>query len=221
MAKSNQICLRDQADVAGAEAGMPIRARLTRRDRARSVLRLLAALLCSCAPVVTSTTPRDVRTVVVLPVDNRTGSALYADAPPLVGLLREEPPPSRLTAPDILTAELRRELAARGFTVLVREENVRSAAEAAQVVAAAGIDAPALLVRLWTWDASAPSHVLFVDVRLDATLVAPDGRVLWQATFPSRPVDGGGASSVTLAYPAVARRVVGATLGDLAPAASP
>jgi hypothetical protein len=173
--------------------------------------------LASCTAIVASPAPRDVRTVVVLPVDNRTGSPLYADAPPLVGLLRDEPARSRVTAPDILTAELRRELAARGFTVLVREENVRSAGEAAQVVTTAGIDAPALLVRLWTWDPSAPSHVLYVDVRLDATLVAPDGRVLWQASFPARPVDGGGASSVTLAYPEVARRVVAATLGDLAP----
>lgn len=166
-----------------------------------------------------SPAPRDARSIVVLPVDNRTGSALYADAPPLVGLLRDEPARARLTAPDILTAELRKELATRGFTVLVREDSAGSVAEAARHLTAAGIDAPALLVRLWTWDPIAPSHVLYVDVRLDATLVAPDGRVLWQATFPARPVDGGGASSVTLAYPEVARRVVAATLGDLAPAA--
>ena len=49
----------------------------------------------------------------------------------------------------------------------------------------------------------------------------PDGRILWEAHLPTHPVDGGGAGSVALAYPEVARRVAATTVGGLAPAAPP
>ncbi len=192
------------------------------RTRSRLLLHLLAVLLSSCAPLVTSTTPRDVDTIVVLPVDNRTGNPLYADAAPLLGMLRDAPAAHRATASGILTDELRAELSRRGFRVLQPEptsggmaEPVRSAEEAARWAAAAGLDAPVLYVSLSRWDATAMSHVLYVDVALDATLVHPEGRILWTSRLPARPIDGGGASSVALAYPAVARRVVTLVLADL------
>jgi len=192
--------------------------------RSRPLLNLLAVVLTSCAPVVTSPAPRGVDTIVVLPVDNRTGSPLYADAPPLLGVLREEPAAHRVTASDILTDELRAELARRGFRVLrpepeagTPEPAVRSAEQAAQWALAAGVTAPVLYVSLSRWDAAAMSHVLYVDVELAATLVRPDGRVLWTSRLPARPIDGGGASSVSLAYPAVARRIVELVVADLRP----
>jgi len=71
-------------------------------------------------------------------------------------------------------------------------------------------------VQLWVWDATSPSHLVYVDVKLDAFLVAPaTAAILWQASFPSSPVDAGGASSVSLAYPVVARRVADATIAGL------
>lgn len=195
-----------------------------RRRGACACLVLAIVALAGCSGVVASPAPPGVGAIVVLPVDNRTGSDLYADAPPLVGILRDTPD-QRTTAADILTAALQRHLAGRGFAIVGPAAlaggpdagPVRSAEEAARRLVAAGIDSPALYVRLWIWDAAAPSHVLFVDVKLDATLVAPDGRVLGQARFPATPVDAGGASSVALAYPQVARRVAAVTVDDLIP----
>lgn len=102
---------------------------------------MLLPLAVGCARVTRSPAPRDVRTIIVLPVDDRTGSALYADAPPLLAVLRG-----------------------------------------------------------------------------NAALVAPDGRVLWTCHVPATPIDGGAASSVTLAYPQVARSVAQLVLRDLTPA---
>jgi hypothetical protein len=183
-------------------------------------------MVAACSQVVASPSPVSLTAIVVLPVENRTGSELYADAPPLVGILRDTPEAHRTTAADILTAELQRHLGERGFTVLApaavtdgqNAAPVRSTEQAAQLLTSSGIDAPALFVRLWIWDAAAHSHAIYVDVKLDATLVAPDGRILWQARFPASPVGAGGASSVSLAYPQVARRVAGATLATLVPA---
>jgi hypothetical protein len=203
----------------------------SRRAVYRPMRRLLALLLVSaCAPLATTPSPRGLSAILVLPVDNRTGNPLYADAPPLLlGVLRDTPEPPRVTAADILTDELRRELSRRGFRVLVPEASagmpavppVRSVEQAEQWASGAGVETPVLYVSLSRWDATAMSHVLYVDVALDATLVQPDGRVLWTSRLPARPIDGGGASSVSLAYPAVARRVAELVIADLRPAASP
>lgn len=191
------------------------------------MLLLVALGVAGCARVVVGPAPADVRTIAVFPVDNRTGDALYADAPPLLGILRDAPDEQRVTAADVLTEAFRRELAARGFALAPSAgpadgplaAPVRSPAEAAQRLAALGSDATALFVQLWLWDSTAQSHVVYVDVKLDAFLVAPaTGRILWQAHFPASPVAAGGAGSVSLAYPEVARRVVAATIADLRPA---
>lgn len=200
--------------------------RQSRRCALCACLVVALTVLAGCGRVVASPSPTGVATIAVFPVDNRTGSDLYADAPPLVGILRDGPEAHRTTAADILTVELQRQLTERGFVVVTpalprdgaEAAPVRNIEQAAQRLSASDIDAAALYVRLWIWDAAAHSHVLFVDVKLDATLVARDGSVLWQARFPAQPVDAGGASSVTLAYPAAARRVAAATLAGLTPA---
>jgi len=203
---------------------------LVLRTVSRPVPHVLAALvLASCAPVTTSPAPRGVGAILVLPVDNRTGSPLYADAPPLLlGVLGEASETRRVSAGDVLTDELHSELSRRGFRVLVPESAtgsdpalaIRSAEQAADWASKAGVEAPVLYVSLSRWDPTAMSHVLYVDVELDATMVSPDGRVLWRSRVPARPIDGGGASSVSLAYPAVARRVAELVLADLRPAPS-
>lgn len=164
----------------------------------------------------------------MFPVDNRTGSELYADAPPIAGVFGL-PTRRRVTAADILTDELARELAARGFRVLTPpsapygepEAPVVTAQEAARRLASAKLDADGLYVRLRRWNPASASHLLYVDVMLDATLVAPDGRVLWTAELPATPIDGGGASSVSLGYPEVARRVAELVTSDLRPQPHP
>lgn len=160
----------------------------------------------------------------MFPVDNRTGSELYADAPPIASFLGYPTRP-RITAADLLTDALAGELAARGFRVAAppgpppgeTEAPIGSAQEAARRLASAKLDADGLYVRLRRWSPASASHLLYVDVMLDATLVAPDGRVLWTAELPATPIDGGGASSVSLGYPEVARRVAELVTSDLRP----
>ena len=189
------------------------------------VLSLLLPL-ASCTRLVASPTPPDVDTIAVFPVDNRTGRDLFADAPPIAGWFGYPTRP-RVTAADILTEEFARELAARGFRVIAPPPGpggepappVGSAAEAARRLADAKLDADGLYVRLRSWNPTSASHLIYVDVMLDATLVAPDGRVLWTAELPATPIDGGGASTVALGYPEVARRVVERVIENLRPAA--
>lgn len=190
------------------------------------VLLLLLLPLAACTRLVASPTPHDVDTIAVFPVDNRTGRDLFADAPPISGFFGYPTRP-RVTAADILTDEFARGLAARGFRVTAPPPSpegepaapVGSAAEAARRLADAKLDADGLYIRLRRWNPTSASHLVYVDVMLDATLVAPDGRVLWTAELPATPIDGGGASSVALGYPEVARRVVERVIENLRPTA--
>lgn len=160
----------------------------------------------------------------MFPVDNRTGSELYADAPPIAGFFGY-PDRARVTAADILTDALARELVDRGFRVIAPPPAPQnsvprapaSVRDVAEHLASAKVDADGLYVRLGRWNPASASHLLYVDVMLDATLVAPDGRVLWTAELPSSPIDGGGASSVALGYPEVARRVAEMVTANLHP----
>ena len=201
-----------------------------RRPRAGWSPRLLSWVvllsLAACTRIVTSPSPAGVATIAVFPVDNRTGSDLYADAPPIAGFFGYATR-RRVTAADLLTDELAHALVARGFRVLpfpaapsvTIEPPVASAPDAARRLADAGINAGGLYVRLRRWNPAAASHLLYVDVMLDATLVAPDGRALWTAELPATPIDGGGASSVALGYPEVARRVAELVTAKLRPSA--
>lgn len=183
-------------------------------------------MVASCAALVTTPAPPALRTIAVLPVDNRTGSPLYADGPSLLGLI-DQRSGGRITAGDLLGDALRSALAECGFTVLDLTraagpgDAVPDVAAAARRVATLGSDAAGLYVRLTVWDGSAASHLLYVDVALDAALVRPDGTVIWEAHLPATPIDGGGASSVSLGYPVVARTVAQRITADLRPATTP
>jgi hypothetical protein len=190
---------------------------------------LLAALLASagCTRLVVAPSPRGVAAIAVLPVDNRTGSELFVDAPPLLlGLLRDAPAPPRLTVPDLLAENARRRLAEQGFSVVpaavVRDalagRTTASAADAVRALREAGVTAPALYLTLWRWDPDAASRPTFVDVKLDMVLLAArDAPPLWQARLPAQPVEGDGTGTISFAYPAVARRVVDDMLAALRP----
>lgn len=183
---------------------------------------LVVLLAGGCSRLSTTPAPPDVRTVMVLPVDNRTGSTLEAEAPPLLGLLGREPSTPAITAADLLTQALRTSLRERGFATSAGPppgtSGIGSPEEAARLVAASSPDAAALYTRLRVWEAASRSHLVYVDVALDAWLVAPDGRALWTAHLPATPIDGGGASSVSLGYPEVARRVADLVTSGLRPA---
>ena len=185
-----------------------------------------AVLLGGCTRLVTSPAPPELRTIVVLPVDNRTGSPLDAEPPALVGLLGRETARPPITAADLLTLALRAALEQRGFAATIASSApgpspAASPDDAARRAAADAPDAAALHTQLRVWESTSRSHLLYVDVALDATLVAPDGRTLWTAHLPATPIDGGGASSVSLGYPEVARRVADLVTSDLRPAQRP
>lgn len=200
--------------------------RSARRAKARSLAALLAvAVLPACASrLVVAPSPPDVHAVVVLPLENRTGSDLFVDAPPLPSIFRDVPA-TRVTVPVLLRDELQRQLVARGFRILDAPPHtgpeprpVTGPEEAARRVAELGLEATALYGQVERWDPDDPSHITYVDVALDLFLAAPDGRVVWEAHWPASPFPAGGATSVALAYPSVARRVVADAIADLEPA---
>lgn len=158
----------------------------------------------------------------VLPVDNRTGSPLDAEPPPLASILGQEPSRRTITAADLLTGALRTALAERGFAATVVDPGrpITTPEDAARFAAASDSNAVALYTRLQVWEATSMSHLVYVAVSLEASLVAADGRVVWTADLPPTPIDGGTASSVTLGYPEVARRVAALVVGDLRPVAT-
>jgi hypothetical protein len=212
-------------------ASVPRRRRWLRRRPPGTVppalLLVLVASCAACTHVASTPPPSGVRSVAVLPVDNRTGSELYADAPPLVGLLGGVSPP-RVTVPDLIADELARQLAARGFTVVATPRasdathGPPSPDQAAAWLRAHDVDAPGLYARLERWSPNESSHLVYVDVALELWLLDPaSGSPLWQATLPATPISGGGASTVSLGYPEVARQVVTRLLDRLGPPPPP
>jgi hypothetical protein len=212
---------------AGNDVGRPGR---PMRRALRPVAAVALALLCASAPgctrLITTPRPAGVGTIAVLPVENRTGSELYADAPPLLlAVLSDAAEPPRVTVGDLLVAEARRRLAAQGFVVVdaarVLPPGARSpgsAADAAEALRRAGGDAAVLYLTLARWDPDQASRPTYVDVELDMVLL--DGRSaqpIWRAHLPAQPVDGDGTGTISLAYPAVARTVVARMLAGLAP----
>ncbi|MBY0274793.1 hypothetical protein K2Z84_05605 [Candidatus Binatia bacterium] len=201
----------------------PASARAYERALARALLLgLLAALVPGCSRLVTTPAPSDLRTVVVLPVDNRTGSPLDAEGPLLLSILGREPSRRPVTAPDLLTDALRSALERRGVEASIAVPSVGAPAvsevgEMARLLASS-TDAPdplALRTTLRVWESTSRSHLLYVAVALDAALVDREGRTVWSAHLPATPIDGGGASSVALGYPEVARRVAELVTADL------
>jgi hypothetical protein len=185
---------------------------------------LLVVLHAGCSRLVTSPSPAGVHTVLVLPVDNRTGSPLDAEAPSLGDLIGRAPQRPPVTAADLLTTALRLALAERGFAARLETpppgaEPIASPEAAGRFVAQAAPDAVALYTRLRVWETTSRSHLLYVDVALDAWLVTATGATVWTAHLPATPIDGGGASTVSLGYPEVARRVAELVTNDLQPAA--
>jgi hypothetical protein len=174
---------------------------------------------------VVSPSPAGIRNVLVLPVDNRTGSPLDAEAPALGDLFGREPARPSITAADLLTSALRSALAERGFAARVEGRPpggtpIAGPEEAGRFAGRTAPDAIALYTRLGVWEATSRSHLVYVDVALDAWLVSPAGEVVWTAHLPATPIDGGGASTISLGYPEVARRVAELVTDDLHPASA-
>ncbi len=159
----------------------------------------VAAGGCVRTPV-RSAPPPALRTVAIAPPINLTGDELIVEGGSLLEKYVLDTP--RVTVPEILTAEARRQLAARGVTVIAAD-------------APAGA-APVLHLELRRWQPDAPFKPTYIIVALTASLVAPDThRVLWSAEHPSRPVSTAGAISVANADLIAAARVMSEVLASL------
>lgn len=131
---------------------------------------------------------------------------------------------TRAAVPDQLDAALRQTLAARGIAVAApRGESAIPAATlraATEAVIASGLDAPALFVALDKWEAENTDFPAFVNVALSASLIAPDGRLLWTTRRDARPVATRGASGLAAAYARAAGEVATWLVGSWQPASA-
>ena len=188
-------------------------------------LRCLPVLLLAgaCARPVAPPPPRDlIRTVAVLPPNNRTGDPLLVAGASM--LEKYALASDRVTVPDVLASEARLQLAHRGFTVVPPDEVERasqgrapgSPQAAAEIAARAKLAGVALYIEIRRWEPDAPTHPAFVLVGLGASLVDPaTGRVVWSAERPTSPVPSPGEVALGPAYVTAARKVMAELLAPL------
>jgi len=187
-----------------------------------SWLSLVAAYGCARPPAVPPP-PTAVRTVAVFPPNNRTGDLLLIAGASFYEkyVARTD----RVTVPDVLASEARRQLARRGFTVVppaLLDAMTGDHAPAAAQDAAAGaarnkLDAAVLYIEIRRWEVDVPVHPTFVIASVAVTLIDPDGRVLWTLDHPSRPVATPGVVNLGDAYTIAAQRLMEEMLSALRP----
>jgi hypothetical protein len=186
-----------------------------------SWLSLVVACGCARPPAVTPPPPA-VRTVAVFPPNNRTGDLLLiAGASFYVKYVART---DRITVPDVLAAEARRQLARRGFTVvppdlvdaMISGHAPASAQDAAAVAARNKLEAAVLYIEVRRWEVDVPVHPAFVIASVAVTLIDPtDGSVLWTMDHPSRPVATPGVINLGDAYAIAARTLIQQMLAAL------
>jgi len=190
---------------------------------------LLLVLAAACAHPVASPPPRDIpRTVAVLTPGNRTGDPLLVAGTSF--LEKYALKTDRVTVPDVLASEARRQLERRGFTV-VPADAVESATQgrapgspqaAAEIASRAKLDGLALYLDIRRWDPDAPTQPSFIVVALTAALVDPGtARVVWSAERPAAPVPTPGEVTLGSAYVTAARKVTEELLAPLGPERPP
>lgn len=181
------------------------------------LLLLLPVLTLHCAlPPGAPPLPATVRTIAVLPPNNRTGAPLLVESASFWG----DPyaaRPGRVTVADVLAADARAQLERRGIKVMAPEavtaaignQTPGSPEEAAALVARGKLEGGALYLEIRRWDADmSPLHPRRILVALDAHLIdAATGQVVWTAHHPLRPVPTPGAITRWVAYTIAARKV--------------
>jgi len=169
----------------------------------RLALIATVAALCAggCVRAPTrSAPPPALHTVAIVAPVNLTGDELVVEGGSLLEKYVLDTP--RVTVPDVLAVEARRQLEARGITVAAADSPAA---------------APELHLELRRWEPDAPFKPSYIIVSLTASLVAPDShRVLWSAEHPSRPVATAGAISLANADIMAAARVVTELLASFA-----
>jgi len=193
----------------------------------RRVVLWVLPLVAACAVPAPPGPPTSVRTVAVLPPSNRTGDGLLVSGTSLLEKYAFRT--DRVTVPDVLGAQLRRELARRGLGVVPGDavdaatggRAPGSPEAAADVARHARLADPVLFVAIDRWEPDAPTHPAFVVVALDAALVDPtSGAVLWRTHRNASPVPTPGSVTLAVAYETAAEKVA-AELLDGWPAREP
>jgi hypothetical protein len=186
----------------------------------------LSVLMWSCAlSPISPPPPATIRTVAVLPPYNRTGDSLLVAGSSLLEtyIFRSRP----VTVGDVLAADVRTQLAGRGYTVVAPEvveaaigsQAPHSPQEAADVAAHGKLEGSVLYIQINRWEPEDetfhPRHVL---VAVDASLIdATTGRVMWTAHLPLRPVPTPGAVTPGAAYTLASREVTKELLSGWGP----
>jgi hypothetical protein len=168
---------------------------------------LLLMYNCALSPI-SPPPPATIRTVAVLPPYNRTGDSLLVAGSSLLEtyVLRSRP----VTVGDVLAADIRAQLAQRGYTVVTPEaveaaigsQVPHSPQEAADLTARGKLEGSVLYVQINRWEPGDETlHPRSVLVAVDASLIdATMGRVVWSAHLPLRPVPTPGAVTPGAAY---------------------
>ncbi len=185
----------------------------------------VSLLVCSCAaPRAVAPPPPAVRSVAVFPPNNRTGDLLLIAGASFYEkyVARSD----RMTVPDVLASEARRQLSRRGITVVSPEivnsitgdRAPASAEEAAAVAARNELEAAVLYIEVRRWEVDVPVHPAFVIASVEVTLIdATDGRVLWTMDHPSRPVPTPGVVNLGDAYEVAAQKLMEEMLSAFGP----
>ena len=192
----------------------PRRAPTTATARAAA---LLLAALGACAPH-RPAPPPPLAAVALLPVADAPNRSAVTGVFTFYSWIAE----TRAAVPEQLAAALRAALTARGIAVVSADvAPAASVRQASEAVAAAHLDAPALFVVIDKWEAENVTSPQFVDVGLDATLIAPSGKILWTTRREAGPVATLNAIDLRGAYgkaaEAVAEGLVGGWSGDEGP----
>jgi hypothetical protein len=183
----------------------------------RRLLLLLLPVLtlhCTHAPVAPPL-PATVRTIAILPPNNRTGDILLVESASFWDPYADRP--GRVTVADVLAADVRAQLERRGVKVMAPEavmaaignQTPGSLEEAAALVARGKLEGSALYIEIRRWDADmSPLHPQRILAAVEAYLIdAATGQVVWTAHHPLRPVPTPGAIARWVAYTIAARKV--------------
>lgn len=130
---------------------------------------------------------------------------------------------TRTAVPGLLAAAVREELARRGISVVDVAEPAAPASlgEARALANQAAPTEPALFLSIGKWEAQNASFPEFVDVSIEATLLAsPSGRILWTARREAGPVATRGSTSLQDAYGRAAQQVAADLVGRWSPPAT-
>jgi hypothetical protein len=175
---------------------------------------LLPMLLTTCTRPAGAPPPKSIDRVAVLPPHNRTADPLLIAGTSL--LEKYAVGGARVTVPDVLAAELRHQLARRGF-VVATEDAVAEATggrtpgspeAAVEMARRGGIGGSVLYVEIDRWEADGGTHPAFVVVALRATLLDPaSGAVQWQSHRAAAPVATPGSVTPGTAYALAAQKV--------------